>query len=175
MRIFFLLSGNYLPPGSGSVQRSTQIQHPDPHYNQCGSTSLICFDMVKLQRYGTSDSVMESDCFSGRPPAFQDRAGWFCQRLAYHQFYIIQFYYTPSCSLSTFPPGLLIPTHYPYCLFVLLFHTSTQCCRSGTGSELDPYQIRIQELCGSGAVFRIRIRIHTCKNRIKYRDKRFKV
>ena len=26
----------------------------------------------------------------------------------------------------------------------------------------DPYWIRIQELCGSGAVFRIRIRVHTC-------------
>ena len=35
----------------------------------------------------------------------------------------------------------------------------------------DPYWIRIQELCGSGSVFRIRIRIHTFKNRIKKETK----
>ena len=29
--------------------------------------------------------------------------------------------------------------------------------------DSDPYCILIQELCGSGPVFRIRIRIHTCK------------
>ena len=34
----------------------------------------------------------------------------------------------------------------------------------GSRSKLDSY--RIQELCGSGFVFRIRIRIHTFKNRI---------
>ena len=44
----FLLSGNFLPPGSGSASGSSfvwtpmRIQDPDtdPRYNQCGSTSL---------------------------------------------------------------------------------------------------------------------------------------
>ena len=37
--------------------------------------------------------------------------------------------------------------------------------------EPDPYWIRIQELCGSGSVFKIRIRIHTCQNKLKWRKK----
>ena len=39
----------------------------------------------------------------------------------------------------------------------------------------DPYWIRIQELpgSGSGSVFRIRIRIHTCKYRLKWRQKMY--
>ena len=35
----------------------------------------------------------------------------------------------------------------------------------------DPYWICIQELPGSGSVFGIQIRIHTCKYRIKWRQK----
>ena len=35
----------------------------------------------------------------------------------------------------------------------------------------DPNWIRIQQLCGSGSVFRIQIQIHTGKNRINYRQK----
>ena len=35
----------------------------------------------------------------------------------------------------------------------------------------DPYWIRIQELPGSRSVFGIRIRIHTCKYRLKWRQK----
>ena len=40
-----------------------------------------------------------------------------------------------------------------------------QCCGS------IPYRICIQELPGSGSVFGIRVRIHTCKYRIKWRPK----
>ena len=36
----------------------------------------------------------------------------------------------------------------------------------------DQYWIHFQELPGSGSVFRTRIRIHTCKYRIKWRQKR---
>ena len=37
----------------------------------------------------------------------------------------------------------------------------------GTYKWKSVFWIRIQELCGSGSVFRVRIWIHTCKNRIK--------
>ena len=37
--------------------------------------------------------------------------------------------------------------------------------------DLDPHWIRIQELCGSGSVSRLQIRIHTGQNEINKRQK----
>ena len=53
----FLLSGNFLPPGSGSASGSSfvwtpmRIQDPDtdPRYNQCGSTSLTRIHSVGVR------------------------------------------------------------------------------------------------------------------------------
>ena len=42
----------------------------------------------------------------------------------------------------------------------------------GSVVDPDPYWIPSQELSGSGSIFGIRIRIHTCKYRIKCRQKK---
>ena len=77
------------------------------------------------------------------------------------------------------PTLSIIPAPAPaiYCHLKLFYNSSTKPIDSVM--DLDPYWIRIQELSGSGSIFGIRNRIHTCKYRVKpkmkAKDVRFKI
>ena len=71
---------------------------------------------------------------------------------------------------DTFEKECLLENTYRYCMRAV---KSYDFWIEASVVDLDPYWIRIQEL--SGSVFQIRIRIHTCKYRIKWRLKRCKI
>ena len=56
------------------------------------------------------------------------------------------------------------------CIRIWIWIRNTSHMSSVVDPDPDLYWIRIQELPGSGSVFGIRIRINTCKYRIKWRN-----
>ena len=77
---------------------------------------------------------------------------------------VIVRYFSQNNGVSvTNAPPFLMCTQYPSWLQSFLVKSSAV--------DPDLYWIRIQELHGSGSICRIRIRIHTCKYRLKWRQK----